>query len=100
MPRFGAYAAAKAAVVALTNVMAREWAPKVRANSLLVGHVDTPRTTATRSASQLEWLKQHIAMGRLGHPEEIAEVVSFVASDAASWLTGAALEIDGGGRCL
>jgi NAD(P)-dependent dehydrogenase (short-subunit alcohol dehydrogenase family) len=100
MPGFGLYAAAKAAVVSLTRTMALEWAPQVRVNALLIGHVDTPRTSSRRSAEDRAWLERHIGMGRLGRPEDIGGAVVYLASEAAAWTTGAALEIDGGARSL
>lgn len=96
MPGLGLYSASKAAVASLTKTMAVEWGPEVRVNALLVGYIDTPRTAPLRSASHRQWLEQHIAMGRLGGPEDVAGAAVYLASDAAAWTTGAAIEVDGG----
>jgi NAD(P)-dependent dehydrogenase (short-subunit alcohol dehydrogenase family) len=100
MPGFGLYAAAKAAVVSLTRTMALEWAPRVRVNALLVGHVDTPRASSRRTAEDRAWLERHIALGRLGTPEDVGSAALYLVSDAAAWTTGAAVEVDGGVRSL
>jgi NAD(P)-dependent dehydrogenase (short-subunit alcohol dehydrogenase family) len=100
MPGFGLYAAAKAAVVSLTRTMAVEWAPRVRANALLVGHVDTPRSSSRRTVEDRAWLERHIALGRLGRPEDVGSAAVYLASDGAAWTTGAAVEVDGGVRSL
>lgn len=96
MPGVGLYAASKAMIVSLTRTMAAEWGPKVRANALLVGYIDTPRTAPLRSPELRDWLGKHIAMGRLGRPDEVAGIAVYLASDASIWTTGAAFPIDGG----
>jgi NAD(P)-dependent dehydrogenase (short-subunit alcohol dehydrogenase family) len=98
IPGFGLYAAAKAAVVSLTRTMALEWAPRVRVNALLIGHVDTPRASSRRSAADRESIERQIAMGRLGRPEDIGGAVVYLASQSAAWTTGAAIEVHGGVR--
>ncbi|MPZ63515.1 MAG: glucose 1-dehydrogenase [Propionibacteriales bacterium] len=100
MADFGAYSAAKAAVVSLTRTMAIEWAPTVRVNALLVGHIATERASRNRSAETVAWLERHIAMGRLGDPVDVAGTVAYLCSDLARWVTGATLEVDGGVRAL
>lgn len=100
MPEFGAYSAAKAAVVSLTQTMAIEWAPQVRVNALLVGHVDTERTRGARSDEDVRWLQRHISQRRLGRPEDIAGAVAYLGSPLAGWVTGAAIPVDGGMRAI
>ena len=102
VPDAGAYAASKGGVLALTRSLALEGAPYgVRANALLPGAVDTPMLRREARASrdpdaQLErWAAIH-PLNRLGRPEEIAEAALFLASDAASFVTGTALAVDGG----
>jgi len=98
-----AYAASKGGVVALTRAMAIDHAPAVRANCICPGSVDTPML---RGAARLfggddpdgtvrAWGAMH-PMGRVSTPREVAEAAVFLASPAASFVTGAALLVDGG----
>lgn len=91
-----AYGASKAALNSLTKAMALEWAPNVRVNAVAPGYIDTERTTATRTPERLERQLRSIALGRLGTPEEVAELVRYLVSPGASWTTGSIYEIDGG----
>jgi 3-oxoacyl-[acyl-carrier protein] reductase len=90
------YASAKAGIVALTKVTAREYGRYgVRANAIQPGMIDTPMT---RVLGQ-EHLARSIAetpLGRIGMPEEVAAVALFLASDLASYVTGAVVEVTGG----
>jgi NAD(P)-dependent dehydrogenase (short-subunit alcohol dehydrogenase family) len=96
------YAATKAAVVALTRSIAVDYGVRgIRANCVSPGTTDTPwigRILA--GAPDADELRAQMAarqpIGRLGRAEEIAEVVAFLASDAASFIHGAALAVDGG----
>jgi NAD(P)-dependent dehydrogenase (short-subunit alcohol dehydrogenase family) len=100
MAGIGAYCASKAALLNLTRTLAKEWAPKgVRVNAL------TPGSTATdmimpkdpdRRAAFVDDMAKQILLGRIGEPVEIARAVRFLASDAASYITGQALVCDGG----
>lgn len=100
MAGYGPYSAAKAALTNLTTTMAIEWAPEIRVNALLVGHVDTARSSKHRSTADRQWLERHIALGRMGQPQDIAGSVVYLASDLSSWVTGAAVCVDGGVRSL
>jgi NAD(P)-dependent dehydrogenase (short-subunit alcohol dehydrogenase family) len=93
-----AYDASKAAVRMLTQAAAREVAGTgVRVNAVAPGTVETDLTRGLASHDQLhELARQRVPMGRLGRPEEIAAAVSFLASDAASYVTGHVLVADGG----
>lgn len=93
-----AYDASKGAVRLLTQAAAREAAASgVRVNAVAPGTVETDLTLGLASASSLADLgKTRIPLGRLGHPHEIAAAVAFLASDAASYVTGHALVVDGG----
>lgn len=92
-----AYNAAKAGVNLLTKSLAVEWAGRVRVNAVAPGYTATELTLAGRSRPDWfdRWL-QSIPMGRLADPREIATAVAFLASDAASYITGTVLTVDGG----
>jgi NAD(P)-dependent dehydrogenase (short-subunit alcohol dehydrogenase family) len=98
----GAYCASKGGVLMLTKAAALEWAPlKIRVNSIHPGYIDTPMvSTALHNAENGNEMRDMIisrhALGRLGLPREIADGVVFLASDEASFMTGAELVIDGG----
>ena len=99
----GAYSAAKAAVIQLTRVTALEYARKnIRANCILPGPIDTPFFTKVaggdpeKIAIFKEIVRNEVPLGRFAQPEEIAQVALFLASDAASYITGASFAADGG----
>lgn len=96
-----AYNAAKAGVNLLTKSLAVEWAGRVRVNAVAPGYTATELTLAGRSRPDWfdRWL-QAIPMGRLADPREIATAVAFLASDAASYITGTVLTVDGGYTAL
>jgi 2-deoxy-D-gluconate 3-dehydrogenase len=98
MPGMSHYAAAKAAVVALTRTLAVEWAPYgVRCNTLVPGWVATDLTGFARADAAVEKrLLARVPMGRWATPDEIAGPTVFLASDAASFVTGHSLVVDGG----
>jgi meso-butanediol dehydrogenase / (S,S)-butanediol dehydrogenase / diacetyl reductase len=93
-----AYNAAKAGVINLTRVVAIEYARYgIRANCICPGAIDTPLLApALAQPGFADQIKAAIPMGRLGQPEEMANVVLFLASDLASFVTGAAFVADGG----
>jgi 2-keto-3-deoxy-L-fuconate dehydrogenase len=94
-----AYCASKGAVVALTRALALDHvADHVRVNCICPGTVDSPwvRRLLDEVGEPLEGLVARQPMGRLGTPEEIAAAVLYVASDAAAFMTGSALVLDGG----
>lgn len=93
-----AYNASKAAVNLLSKSLAVEWAQKgVRVNAVAPGYTATELTLAGRSRPEWydTWMRM-TPMGRLGEPKEIANAVLFLASDAASYITGTVLMVDGG----
>ena len=92
------YDASKGAVRLLTQAAAREVAPRgIRVNAVAPGTVETDLTLALASPEQLESLgATRVPLGRLGRPEEIAAAVVWLASDAASYVTGPVLVTDGG----
>lgn len=92
------YVASKGAVASLTRAAALEGAPLgVRANSIAPGPIRTPMTAERLDdAAQVQWLTTRVALGRVGEPREIAEVVQFLLSNASSYMTGEVLYVDGG----
>jgi NAD(P)-dependent dehydrogenase (short-subunit alcohol dehydrogenase family) len=96
------YNASKAAVHHLTRSLAAEWASRgVRVNAVAPTYIETPLTSfgiKENPEMYKVWLEM-TPMGRVGQPEEIASVVHFLASDAASLVTGAIVQADGGYTC-
>ncbi len=97
-PGLAAYAASKAGLVGLTQALAVEFGAKaIRVNAILPGGTDTPMgQTMTSSPEALAQIQSLHALKRLATPEEIAQSVLYLASDASSFMTGAALLVDGG----
>jgi meso-butanediol dehydrogenase/(S,S)-butanediol dehydrogenase/diacetyl reductase len=92
-----AYNAAKAAVINLTRVTAIENARYgIRCNCICPGAIETPLLVGSATPQMIEKFKEVIPLGRLGKPEEMANVVLFLASELASFVTGAAFVADGG----
>ncbi len=100
-PGIGAYASAKAALESLTRTAAIEAAPHVRVNTLAPGVVATENTLAAFADPRArEAMESRIPLGRFGGVDEIASSILFLASDEASYGTGACLIADGGQRAL
>jgi len=95
-PNIGWYNVTKAAVLHLTRQLAFELAPDVRVNALAPGVVKTKLAAALWEGPKEERLAAHIPLGRIGVPDDIAAAALFLASDAASWITGQTLVVDGG----
>jgi NAD(P)-dependent dehydrogenase (short-subunit alcohol dehydrogenase family) len=97
-PNSAAYTASKGAVLQLTKALAVEFAPAgIRVNAIAPGFIETPMTEVTRSdPEKLKALLAHTPMRRVGHPHELAGAVIFLASQAASYVTGVMIPVDGG----
>ena len=96
-PDQSAYSASKGGVIQFTKVLAAEWAPSVRVNALAPGYVKTPlvREAMEDEAWHEEMRTGHL-LGRFGDPEEVVGGAVYLASDAASFVTGSVLSVDGG----
>lgn len=90
------YAAAKAGIIGLTKTLGRELGRKgITVNAVAPGFMDTEMTKTIPPHIQ-EQLLARIPLRRAGHPEEVAEAIAFLASDAASYITGQTLSVNGG----
>ncbi|SEK70606.1 3-oxoacyl-[acyl-carrier protein] reductase [Roseovarius nanhaiticus] len=89
------YAAAKGAVGALMRSLTRELAPDIRCNAIAPGIIDTPMIGDFKKTRSDETLRQ-TPLARLGLPEEVASVAAFLASDAASFVSGETIQVNGG----
>jgi 3-oxoacyl-[acyl-carrier protein] reductase len=96
-PLIAHYTASKGGVIALTEALALELTSQgVNVNAICPGAIDTDMTKGAQASGQLEPLLLRIPKGRLGKPEEIAHLAVFLASEEASYITGAAIVVDGG----
>ncbi|WGF88525.1 SDR family NAD(P)-dependent oxidoreductase [Marinivivus vitaminiproducens] len=91
------YSAAKAGILGLTRAMARELgASGIRVNAITPGLIDTDILVGKLSDALRAELKAGVPLGRLGHPDDIGKAALFLASDLASYVTGATLDVNGG----
>jgi 3-oxoacyl-[acyl-carrier protein] reductase len=96
-PNYGAYVATKGAVEQLTRSLSKELGPRgITVNVVSPGPTDTELFNAGKTAEQIQRLEQESAFGRLGQAAEIADVVAFLASADARWVTGQNLRVNGG----
>ncbi len=100
-PNHAAYCASKAGVLSLARQAAVDYGPEIRINAICPGPVDTPLIHASAAAfpdplQAVEDAGRNTLMQRLGLPKDIAQLVRFLISDDASWITGASFTIDGG----
>jgi 3-oxoacyl-[acyl-carrier protein] reductase len=94
-PAYDAYSASKGGVAGLVRVLAADYAPEIRVNGVVPGYTETPMTRWV-TPEEHEALLKTIPMRRAGRAEEVAAVMSFLASDEASYTTGAIWAADGG----
>jgi NAD(P)-dependent dehydrogenase (short-subunit alcohol dehydrogenase family) len=98
-PTIAAYAAAKAGLDSLTASLAMEWAPRVRVNAIDVGLCRTEQTDDHYGDdASVAAIERTIPLGRMARPEEVGNVVAFLASDLASYVSGATVACHGGGE--
>jgi 3-oxoacyl-[acyl-carrier protein] reductase len=90
------YAASKAGIIGLTKSLAKELASRgVTANAVAPGYIDTEMTRAIPEKARSEFLRM-IPLGRFGTAEDVANVVAFLVSDSADYITGQVINVDGG----
>lgn len=98
-PGTAAYGAAKAGLENVTATLAVEWAPKVRVNAVVVGMVETEQSELFYGdADSVARVAATVPLGRLAQPTDIGWATAFLASDIASYISGATLEVHGGGE--
>jgi NAD(P)-dependent dehydrogenase (short-subunit alcohol dehydrogenase family) len=97
-PGLAYYASAKAALISFTRTVAHEWAPSgIRVNAIAPGWIETEMNEGLRQDHRwYESVRETIPMGRWGRAEEVADVALFLASSAASYITGSVVVVDGG----
>ncbi|MFN7151142.1 MAG: SDR family oxidoreductase, partial [Microthrixaceae bacterium] len=91
----GLYIVTKAALIHLTKSLAKDLAPTVRVNAICPGLVKTDMARALWESNE-DGVARLVPLARLGEPEDIANAALFLASDAASWITGTTIVVDGG----
>lgn len=97
LDQHAAYCASKAAIVGFTRVLSLEWAPRgITVNAVSPTVVETPLGKAAWAGEKGERAKAQIPVGRFAQPDEVAELIAFLASDAAAMITGQNVLIDGG----
>jgi 3-oxoacyl-[acyl-carrier protein] reductase len=98
-PSILAYAATKGAIETLVKHWAAILGPRgIRVNAVAPGVIDTDMSSFTKSEAGRELTLGMQALKRIGKPEDVADVVAFLASDAARWITGASIPVDGGSK--
>ncbi|RWC38126.1 MAG: SDR family oxidoreductase [Mesorhizobium sp.] len=96
-PGYGVYAATKAGVEAMTHILAKELgARRITVNAVAPGPIETALFTDGKSEAQIEAIGKMIPLGRLGQPDDIAGVVSFLAGPDSGWVNGQIIRANGG----
>ncbi len=97
-PHMTVYNITKAAVIYLSKAMATQWAPLVRVNCINPGFIDSPVIREGRTEEILDGIRMGIGVERFGTPQDVANAAVYLASDAAEWVNGTALDIYGGAK--
>ncbi|MGH7977529.1 MAG: SDR family oxidoreductase [Limisphaerales bacterium] len=96
MPTYGAYVATKGAVEHLTRSLSKELGSRgITVNAISPGPTETELFMGGKTPEQIDFFGKQSAFGRIGKPEEIAEVVAFLASDASNWISGQNIRVNG-----
>ncbi|GGA47265.1 SDR family oxidoreductase [Paenibacillus physcomitrellae] len=96
-PGYSVYAGTKGAVEQFTRQLAKEFGPKqITINAVAPGPVNTELFNVGKTEQQIEGMKKMNAFGRLGEPEDIANVIEFLVSEKSQWVTGQTLRVNGG----
>lgn len=97
LPGYSIYAASKGAVDQITRVLAKELGGRnITVNAVSPGPVDTDLFRDGKSEEQVQQMAQMAALGRIGQVQDIADAVAFLASEAARWITGQSIHVNGG----
>lgn len=97
LPGYSIYAASKGAVDQITRVLAKELGGRnITVNAVSPGPVDTDLFRDGKSEEQIQQMAQMAALGRIGQVQDIADAVAFLASEAARWITGQSIHVNGG----
>lgn len=97
LPTYSAYAATKGAVEQITRQLAKEFGQKnITINAVAPGPVNTELFNADKTEQQIASIANMNSFGRIGEPEDIANVISFLAGDQSAWVTGQTLRVNGG----
>lgn len=98
-PGTAVYGAAKAGLISLTQSLAQEWAPQIRLNAIVAGMVETPAAIDHYGGDAgIDRINASLPMQRMAQPDDIAKACLFLAGPQSSYVTGATLEVHGGGE--
>ena len=98
-PGTAIYGAAKAGLLSLTGSLAQEWGPQVRVNAIIVGLVETESAEQTYGSDAAQRrIAASLPLGRMGRGDDVADAVAYLASPGAAYVSGARLEVHGGGE--